>query len=193
LTVKLLIFPFTCLLAIFITRAYHFKKKIIILFRHTHLLIIGKFISQYTHFHPIMQCYKQRAAQRKIRNVFCLGEPQLMIEKWCVTQLCHYITSLHLQLHWTLWKAVQAKNSIKTTLLALHLPKSRTKAITGTTNCGKGEKNGAQRRTKVSSMMQALELLQLAKRLILGWSSVKQWRNQACSYSHYQVTLVWRH
>ena len=117
MTVKLLIFPFTCLLAIFITRAYHFKKKIIILFRHTHLLIIGKFISQYTHFHPIMQCYKQRAAQRKIRNVFCLGEPQLMIEKWCVTQLCHYITSLHLQLLWTLWEAVQAKNSIKTTAL----------------------------------------------------------------------------
>ena len=89
----------------------------------------------------------------------------LLIEKW----VCHLIIpTLCFQLLRTHWVTVQAKNSVKMPLLALHLPKSRTKAITGTTNCGKGEKNGAQRRTKVSSMMQALELLQLAKRLILG-------------------------
>ena len=56
-------------------------------------------------------------------------------------------------------------------LLALHLHKSRTKAlynlrIASRHLCGKGERNGVQRRTKVSfgrTMMQALELLQLAK------------------------------
>jgi len=60
----------------------------------------------------------------------------------------------------------------------------------------KGERNGLQRRTKVifgKTMMWALELLRLAKRHISGRSNVEQWRNQACSYSHYRVTLVWRH
>jgi len=43
------------------------------------------------------------------------------------------------------------------------------------------------------TMMQALELLQLAKRHISRQSNIDRWRNQACSYSHYQVMLVWRH
>ena len=34
------------------------------------------------------------------------------------------------------------------------------------------------------NMMQALELLQLAKRHVSGWSSIYQWRNQACSCGH---------
>jgi len=60
----------------------------------------------------------------------------------------------------------------------------------------KEERIGVHRRTKVifgKTMMWALELLQLVKRHISGWSDIEQWRNQACSYSHYQVTLVWRH
>jgi len=56
-------------------------------------------------------------------------------------------------------------------LLVLHSPKSHTEAIKARTANhflrGKGERNGVQRRIKVSfgrTMMQALELLQLAKR-----------------------------
>ena len=51
-------------------------------------------------------------------------------------------------------------------------------------------------RAKVSfgrTMMQALELLWLAKRHIFRRSDVEEWRNQVCSYSHYQVMCVWRH
>ena len=81
-------------------------------------------------------------------------------------------------------------------LLALHLPKSRTKAIACNTNHhlrGKGERYGAQSRKNVSlgrTMIEALELLQLAKRYILRRSDVEQRRNQACSYSYYQVMFV---
>jgi len=31
------------------------------------------------------------------------------------------------------------------------------------------------------------------KRHLLGWSNIKQWKNQAGSLSHCWVTLVWRH
>jgi len=56
--------------------------------------------------------------------------------------------------------------------------------------CGSGERNGAQRRTKVSFMMQALELLRLAKRHISGQSNIEQCKNQIYSLSAYRVTLV---
>jgi len=61
---------------------------------------------------------------------------------------------------------------------------------------GSQERNGEQRRTKVSfgrTMILALKLQRLAKRHISGWSNVEQWRNQAHSLSGYQVMLVWRH
>ena len=77
---------------------------------------------------------------------------------------------------------ISSKNSVKVPLLALHLPKSCTEALTcvNTAYChlrGKGEMNGVQRRAKVSfgrTMMQALELLWLAKRHISGRSDVEQ-------------------
>jgi len=66
-------------------------------------------------------------------------------------------------------------------LLALHLPKSRTESHnTRTANhhlrC-KGERNGVKNRTKVSfgrTMMLSLELLRLAKRHVSGRSNVEQ-------------------
>jgi len=61
---------------------------------------------------------------------------------------------------------------------------------------GSGERNGEWRRTKVSfsrTMMQALELLWLAKRHISGGSDMEQCKNQARSLSGYWVTLVYRH
>ena len=65
-----------------------------------------------------------------------------------------------------------------------------------TVNCrlhGCGERNGAQRRKKVSfgrTMMQALKLLWLVKRHISGQNDIKQCKNQAHSLNGYQVTLV---
>jgi len=59
--------------------------------------------------------------------------------------------------------------------------------------CGSGNRNGVQRRTKVSfskTMMQALKLQQLVKRHISGQSNVEQCKNQAHSLSGYQVMLV---
>ena len=55
---------------------------------------------------------------------------------------------------------------------------------------GSGERNGEQRRTKVSfgrTLIWALELQWLAKRHISGQNDVEQWRNQAYSFSGYQV------
>jgi len=70
-------------------------------------------------------------------------------------------------------------------LLALHLPKSHTEAImhipqivTYTVR----EKGMEYKREQRWALMQALELLQLAKRHISGQSDVEQWKNQACSY-----------
>jgi len=67
-------------------------------------------------------------------------------------------------------------------LLALHLSKSHTEAITRVLQIvtyirSKGERNGIQRRTKLSfsrTMMQAMELLRLAIRHISGQSDVEQ-------------------
>jgi len=45
--------------------------------------------------------------------------------------------------------------------------------------CSSGERNGAQKKTKVSfgkTMMQTLELLQLAKRHVLQQSDIKQYK-----------------
>jgi len=57
-----------------------------------------------------------------------------------------------------------------------------------------GERNGAQRRTKVSfgkTMMQAFELLQLTKRNILGFSNVV--RGQEIEPVALDIMLAWRH
>ena len=98
------------------------------------------------------------------------------------------------------WVPLQVKNNVRSTSASTALTQashqSHNAHITNHHLHGKREMSGAQRRSKVSfgrTMMQALELLRLAKRHILGWSDDEHWRNQACSYSHYQVTLVWRH
>ena len=98
------------------------------------------------------------------------------------------------------WIAFQANNNVWSAPAgsALTLVSHRSHNAR-TANChirAKGERNGVQRKTKVifgKTMIWALELLRLVKRHISGWSDIVQWRNQACSYSHYRVTLVWRH
>ena len=88
---------------------------------------------------------------------------------------------------------------LEASLPALHLPKSHTEAIMCIpqiiTYMVREKGMYSTNETKVSfsrTMVQALELLQLAKRLISGQSNVEQWRNQAFIYSHYWVMLVWR-
>jgi len=43
------------------------------------------------------------------------------------------------------------------------------------------------------SLKNALHVLRHAKRHLLGWSDVEQWKNQGRSLSRRRVTLVWRH
>jgi len=112
---------------------------------------------------------------------------------WCIITLCFTSSSLKI------WLPFQAKNNVRRPTCTALTKVSHQSHNVHTANRhlrSKGERNGVQRRTKVSfgrTMMQALELLRLAKRHISGWSDIEQWRNQACSYSHYRVSLVWRH
>jgi len=92
------------------------------------------------------------------------------------------------------------KDRVINTSAITAVTKSSMKPWSGATaNChlhGSGERNGEQRRTKVSfgiTMMRTLEQLQLVKRHIWGRSNIEQWRNQAHSRSGYWVMLVWRH
>jgi len=43
------------------------------------------------------------------------------------------------------------------------------------------------------SMKNALHVQRYGKRNLLGWSNIKQWKNQAHSLSHCWATRVWRH
>ena len=92
---------------------------------------------------------------------------------------------------------IKQKDSMLNTSAITAVTKFSTKPRSSTiTNChlrGSGERHVEQRRTKVSfgrTMIRALELQRLAKRHISGQSDVKQRRNQAYSFSGYQVTLV---
>jgi len=97
----------------------------------------------------------------------------------------------------TLWVTFQAKNNVKNAPASTELTQvSHFSHNASTANhhlSASGERNGAQKWTKVSfgrTMMQALALLQLVKRHIFEWNNIEQWRNQACSYSHYWDTYT---
>ena len=75
----------------------------------------------------------------------------------------------------------QAKNNVRSTpassalILVSHQSHNRRTTNRHLRDCG--ERNGAQRRTKISfgrTMMQTVELLRLAKRHVLGQSDVEQ-------------------
>ena len=173
------------------------------------MLRIHLFSTHYT------ELYEQKTAEkafllsikllRKIQNVWLLKHvPQLyQFKSGC---LCHLITvyqvlcSISLPALQTLWATFQAKNNVRSTSASIALAQvSHRSHNTHTANRhlrSSGERNGAQRRTKVTigrTMMQTLKLLRLVKRHILGWSDVKQSKNQAHSLNGYQVMLVWRH
>ena len=103
--------------------------------------------------------------------------PSYWLKSGCVAWLHRCITMLCFQLLLTLCRAVQAKNSVinapANTALTQVLHRSHNTHATNCHLCSKGEITGAQMRTKVSfgrAMMQALELLRMAKRHISGWT-----------------------
>ena len=84
---------------------------------------------------------------------------------------------------WTCWATFQTKNNVRSShassALTLVLHRSHNMHATNRHLHGSGERNGAQRRTKVSfsiTMMQALELLWLAKTHVSRRSDVEQWK-----------------
>ena len=113
----------------------------------------------------------------KIWNVPSLkNTPHILILKVGVSfdhdvSLC-FVSLLALQ---TCWAMFQAKNNIRSapasSALTLVLQQSHKTYTTNHHQRSSGERNEAQRRTKVSfgrTMMQALELLRLAKRYVSG-------------------------
>jgi len=93
----------------------------------------------------------------------------------CIITLCFASRSSNV------WLPFQAKNNVTSAPVSTGLTKvSHRSHYTCTANrhlCGKGERNGIQRRTKVSfgrTMIQAMELLRLAKRHISGRSDIEQ-------------------
>ena len=81
----------------------------------------------------------------------------------------------------TCWATFKVNNNIRSTPasseLTLVLHQSHYAQTTNRNLHCKGERNGAQRTTKIGfgkTMMQALELLQLVKRHILGLSKIEQ-------------------
>ena len=115
--------------------------------------------------------------------------PVINLKSGCVAQ-SQCTATLFLKLLQALWVIVQAMNSIRNAPASIALTQvlhwSHNAHTTNHHLCAKVERNGTQRRTKVSfdkTMMQVLELLWLAKRHILGLSNAEQWRNQAIATS----------
>jgi len=89
----------------------------------------------------------------------------------------------------------QKDNMISTSAITAFTNSSMKSGSGATANCylcSSGEKNGKQRRIKLSfgrTMMQALKLLRLAKRCVLARSNVEQGRNKAHSLSGINLCL----
>ena len=119
---------------------------------------------------------------------------------WCHVPQLLSETEVSIALVCQLFNLLHSKNCLKSTsvirvangqfLITQRKPShATTKLMLFTT--GKDEWNTKEDTGK--SLKNALHILQYAKRHLSGWSDVKQRKNQACSHSHYWVTLVWRH
>jgi len=84
-------------------------------------------------------------------------------------------------------------DSARNTSESLSLPWSRDAALSKSVTYVVVEKGVELKGEQIRAMTQAVELLLLAKRHVSGPSDVEQWKNQACSLSHFCVMLVWRH
>ena len=91
----------------------------------------------------------------------------------CISTLRFTSSSLNV------WLPFQAKNNVRIPPACTGVSHQSHNAHTTNCHlCGKGERNGIQRRTKVSLVEPAMELLRLAKRHISGRSDIEQWRIQ---------------
>jgi len=183
LTVKLLIFLYTCLFAFFETSYHNY-------FLVRQLLISRKSVSQWASYSPIFNplC---RVISKEQHEKYLYNNPAIMENMEClivitctpannlkVGVLLDHIASLcsvSLPALLTFEAIFQAKNNVRSTPASTVLAQVSCRSHnTHTTNrhlCSSGERNGAQRRTKVSSgktMMQALGLLWFAKKHISG-------------------------
>ena len=148
---------------------------------------------------PITQRYRQKRVPlcgNTEDSLMTVRAPTIDESQW----KGKWVITLHFQCYLIFTKCFKQKDSMINTSVFTAVIKSSIKPRSGTTTnrhlCSSGERYGEQKRTKVSfgrAMMQALELLWLAKRHFSGRSDVEQQRNQAHSLSGYRVTLVWRH
>jgi len=98
---------------------------------------------------------------------------QELFEKHLYNQGSHY--EKYGQFTWDNWQFPLSHATTKLTLFTVSKDEWNTKEDSG------------------KSLRNALDVLLYAKRYLSGWSDVKQWKNQARSLSHCQVTPVWRH
>ena len=159
---------------------YHFKRNYFLV--RAQSLIIGKFVSHYTSysliFNPLHSVINLEQYKKHHYNHSSHYGKYEMLDCWstcpnhqfisdCVARFwC--ITMLRFQLPQTHWVTSQTKNSVRGALASTALTQvSRWNHNVHNPNChlhSKGERDAAQRRTKVSfgrTNMQALELLQL--------------------------------
>ena len=148
------------------------------------LLIIRKAVSQYAScsliFSPVRSIINGEHYEKYLYNQSSHYEKYGMSDCFCafinlkVDVSLNHGVSLHfvlLPVLWTCWSTFQAKNNVRSTSVSssLTLVSHRSHNLC-TVNChlrGSGERNGTQRKTKLSfgrTMMQTLELLLLAKR-----------------------------
>ena len=92
-----------------------------------------------------------------------------------------------------IYRMLQAKDNVRNTSVTTAVTKPSMKPRCGAATYAVVEK-GMEYKCKFGrTMIQALDLLYLAKRHISGRSDKDQWKNQACSLSHFWVMFVWRH
>ena len=156
----------------------------------------------FVHAHPITQRYRQRRAWKVslqvLTTIWKYGKfthdsehPYDEAKDW----LCFVFSAVVIFTEYF----KQKDSVIKPSAIAAVTKSSMKSWSSATANCHlccSGKRNGEQRVTKLSfdgTMMQALELLRLAKRHVSGWSGIEQWRNQAHSLSSYRIRLFWRH
>ena len=160
-------------------------------------LLASTFI--FTHFQSITQRYKWRnSIKAPLQSIQPLRKIQYAQLSKCMPQLSikkegvslnhgvplHFVSSYFGQ-HSMQKNSIRSAPASTAPIQVLH--RSRNARTANRHLCGCGERNGAQRRTKVSvarTMILALELPQLAKRHTSGRSNVELGRNHACSVSH---------
>ena len=149
----------------------------------------------FAYAHSITQCYRQRSAWKvfflslwKYGRFNCDSTaPTIDESQWKENgPLCFVFSGVHFTEQSIAWEALLQS------LQLLSLPWSHDVLLPHIVTLQLWRKKKTQRRNKrdkSNTMMHALQLLQLVKRHISGWSDENQWWNQACSLSHSELRL----